>query len=253
MKKIGIIGCGWLGIRIAALMADEYDIYTTATTQENADALNARGFNASAAVFADYQRTSPYPEWYVINELDAVIITIPISDKTCCVSSLYNRLQNLSSFIGDFKGQIFLMSSTGVYPDISQEFTEKDVPLEEVSGERMMKNKYPQINILRLGGLMGDNRLLKNYNVSNLDFAVNHIHYADIAAAISEMIKKGTQSELYNVTAPVHPTKEQVIKAQKNLPYHEEEAAKGKKILSSKLSSDLNFIFQYPDPTFFHL
>ena len=253
MKKIGIIGCGWLGSRIAASMTDEYVIYTTATNQQKTNELNAKGFNAVTAVFADYQLTEPCTQWKVIHDLDAVIITIPISDKSCCVSSLYNRLQNLSSFIGDFTGPLFLMSSTGVYPDISGEFTEEDVPVEKVPGERMIKSRYPQANILRLGGLMGDNRLLKNYKVSNPDFAVNHIHYADIASVIDRMIKKGIVSELYNVTAPSHPPKEQVMNAQNNLPYIEGEAVKGKKILSAKLSAGLDFDFQYPDPKFFHL
>jgi hypothetical protein len=96
-----------------------------------------------------------------LESLDVLIITIPISEKSCCISSLYNRIQNLSAFIGDFKGQMFLMSSTGVYPDMPKEFHEEDVPVEKVSGERMVKNKYPQVNILRLGGLMGITGFLK--------------------------------------------------------------------------------------------
>ncbi|MCJ7935838.1 MAG: hypothetical protein MUW56_19975 [Chryseobacterium sp.] len=253
MKKIGIIGYGWLGERIAASMSDQHIIYATATTQDKADQLNAQGFTASVANFMDYQLADPYPQWREINELDVLIITIPISDKTCCVSSLYNRIQNLISFIGDFKGQMFLMSSTGVYPDTSKEWIEDDVPWEQVSGERMIKKTYPQVNILRLGGLMGDNRLLKNYNITNLDFAVNHIHYADICAVISLMIEKGTEAQLYNVTAPDHPAKSQVINAQNELPDIEVKESKGKKILSSKLVSELDFVFQYPDPRYFHL
>lgn len=253
MKKIGIIGCGWLGVRIAGFLSDKHIIYATATTQEKADELNAKGFDAVVAGFPDYQLKDSLPQWEEIKNLDVLVITIPISDKSCCISSLYNRVQNLNSFIGDFKGQMFVMSSTGVYPDISKEFTEEDVPLEKNSGERMLRNSYPKVNILRLGGLMGDNRLLKNYNVSNPDHAVNHIHYTDICAVIEEMIKKGMEAKLYNVTAPVHPTKEQVINRQKNLPTSsEEEPAKGKIILSSKLSSELDFSFQYPDPREFH-
>lgn len=254
MKKIGIIGYGWLGARIAAFMPDEYKIYATVTTQDKADELNAQGVDAVVAGFPDYQLTKPYPQWEEIQNLDVLIITIPISGKSCCVSSLYNRIQNLSSFIGDFKGQMFVMSSTGVYPDIQQEFTEEDLPLEKVSGERMMKGKYPQANILRLGGLMGDHRLLKNYKVSNLDHAVNHIHYIDICAVILRMIKNGTKEMLYNVTAPIHSAKSEVIAAQKNIEDTEDMLEiKGKKILSSRLVSDLEYVFQYPDPRTFHL
>ncbi|MGR3857938.1 NAD-binding protein [Chryseobacterium indologenes] len=253
MKKIGIIGYGWLGERLASSLSGKYNLSATTTTENKAEDLNNRGINAVVASFPDYQLTEPLSQWQEIKNMDVLIITIPVSEKSCCVSSLYNRIQNLSAFIGDFKGQMFLMSSTGVYPDVSRDFTEEDIPLVSVSGERMLRNKYPQLNILRLGGLMGDNRLLKNYNVSNLDHAVNHIHYADISGIISEMIEQKTESKLYNVTAPIHPAKSQVINAQKNLLDAEEFEVKGKKVLSSKLVSELNYVFQHPDPRTFHL
>ncbi|WP_330746172.1 hypothetical protein [Chryseobacterium sp. CP-77] len=253
MKKIGIIGYGWLGERLASSLSGKYNLSATTTTENKAEDLNNRGITAVIASFPDYQLTEPLSQWQEIKNMDVLIITIPVSEKSCCVSSLYNRIQNLSAFIGDFKGQMFLMSSTGVYPDVSKDFTEEDIPFVSVSGERMLRNKYPQLNILRLGGLMGDNRLLKNYNVSNLDHAVNHIHYADISGIISEMIEQKTESKLYNVTAPIHPAKSQVINAQKNLLDAEEFEVKGKKVLSSKLVSELNYVFQHPDPRTFHL
>lgn len=253
MKKIGIIGYGWLGARVAASISDQYEIFATTTTDEKAKELNDKGIHAIVSNFPDYQLSKPYLKWEIMDHLDVLIITIPISEKSCCVSSLYNRIQNLSSFIGDFKGQMFLMSSTGVYPDIEKEFIEDDIPVEKVSGERMLRSKYPQVNILRLGGLMGDHRLLKNYNVSNLDSAVNHIHYKDIAGILLKMIDNEAKSKLYNVTALLHPSKAQVINAQKGIQDREEvEVIKGKKILSSKLVSELEYIFKYPDPQKFH-
>lgn len=254
MKKIGIIGYGWLGSRIAASLSNRYEIYATTTTVEKAKELSDKGVYAQRVNFPDYQLSEAYPKWEALESIDVLIVTIPISEKSCCISSLYNRIQNLSAFIGDFKGQMFLMSSTGVYPDMPKEFHEEDVPVEKVLGERMVKNKYPQVNILRLGGLMGDNRLLKNYNVANLDFAVNHIHYKDIAGILSKMIENGTKAGLYNVTAPLHPAKFQVIDAQENKENGEEVTeVKGKVVLSSKLVSELGYVFEYPDPRGFHL
>ncbi|WP_126650446.1 Rossmann-fold NAD(P)-binding domain-containing protein [Chryseobacterium aureum] len=253
MKKIGIIGYGWLGERIVPFLSEKYTLSATTTTESKAHELNSRGINAITATFPDYQLSEPVSQWKDIQDTDVLIITIPVSEKSCCVSSLYNRIQNVSDFIGDFKGQMFLMSSTGVYPDLPKEFREEDVPLEKVSGERMLRSKYPQLNILRLGGLMGDNRLLKKYNLSNLDHAVNHIHYADIGRIISEMIERKTESRLYNVTAPLHPAKSQVINAQKGIIDNEEFEVKGKKVLSSRLVSELEYVFQYPDPRTFHL
>ncbi|MGI9583468.1 NAD-binding protein [Chryseobacterium sp. RRHN12] len=253
MKEIGIIGYGWLGERIASVLSGKHKLSVTTTTEDKLRILHSKGIHAVVASFPDYQLSEPVSRWEEIKDMDVLIITIPVSEKSCCVSSLYNRIQNLSAFIGDFKGQMFLMSSTGVYPDIAKEFTEEDVPFEKVSGERMLRSKYPQLNILRLGGLMGDNRLLKNYNVGNLDHAVNHIHYADISGIISEMMEQKAEAKLYNVTAPIHPAKSQVINAQKDIPDEEEFEVKGKKIISSKLVSELDYVFLHPDPRKFHL
>lgn len=252
MKKIGIIGCGWLGSRIADSISGKYEIYATATTREKAGEISSKGFNASVANFPDFQLEEKMAQWDEIRGLDILIVTVPISGKSCCTSSLYNRIQHLLSFIGDFKGQMFVMSSTGVYPDVPGEYTEESLSWEKVTGERMIKKKYPQVNILRLSGLMGDNRLLKNYNVTNQEAPVNHVHYKDICNVIEKMIERGFEGKLYNVSAPQHPSKAQVINSQKNLSLPEETKGEGKIVLSSKLVSELDFVFEYPDPCNFH-
>jgi nucleoside-diphosphate-sugar epimerase len=253
MKKIGIIGCGWLGSRLAEKLSERFEIYTTTTTSDKSENFISKGFNPTIISFMDYQLSKKIMQWEVASDLDVLIITVPLSEKSCCISSLFNRVQNLSSFIGNFKGQLFLMSSTGVYPDSIKEFTEDDLSLENVSGERMIKGIYPQVNILRLAGLMGDERLLCNYDVSNLDLSVNHIHYADISSVIEKMIEQQLQSKIYNVVAPLHPSKAEVINTQKNIPFSNECEPKGRIISSSKLVSELDFVFKYPDPRYFHL
>ncbi len=253
MQKIGIIGCGWLGLRLAKYLSKRFEIFTTTTSNDKKEQLLAKGLTPTIVSFTDYQLPEKIEKWNIISDLDIVIITVPFSEKTCCVSSLYNRVQNLHSFIGDFKGQLFFMSSTGVYPDFEKEFSEEDLSSDSISGERMIKGKYPQVNILRLSGLMGDERLLCNYGVSNLDFAVNHIHYVDVCFIIEKMIELDSQSKVYNVVAPFHPSKAEVVNAQKNIPYSQECKPKGKEISSAKLVSELDFTFQYSDPRYFHL
>ncbi|MNY80925.1 hypothetical protein D3C86_2222160 [compost metagenome] len=58
---------------------------------------------------------------------------------------------------------------------------------------------------------------------------------------------------MYNVVAPIHPNKEEVINAQKDLPYSGERIEIGRTISPNKLIEELNFEFQYPDPRYFHL
>ncbi|WP_312763917.1 hypothetical protein [Epilithonimonas sp.] len=185
--------------------------------------------------------------------MDAIIISVPFSGLRGAQIPMNDERENLLHFLGDYKGQVFYTSSTGVYPQIEREFTEDDLPAQEVESESFILEQFPQTNILRLAGLMGDERLLKNYNISNLDQLVNHIHYADICTAIEKMLERNSQSKVYNIVAPIHPSKEEVINAQKGLTYSGERATKGRTISPKKMIEELDFEFQYPDPRYFHL
>lgn len=253
MKKIGIIGCGWLGCHIADSLSDHYEIFATTRFESKGKDLSSKGYHVTLANFLDNHLSETMKEWEALSQLDAVIITIPFSGIKGAEISLEERAQNLLTFLGDYKGQIFLMSSTGVYPDVEKEFTEDDRSADDVPSESVIKNRFPQVNILRLAGLMGGQRLLKNYNISNLDLLTNHIHYTDICLVVAKMLNNRSQSKVYNVVAPIHPNKAEIINAQKNMQYSGNRTTQGRTISPSKLISDLNFEFQYPDPRYFHL
>lgn len=249
MKKLGIIGCGWLGLRIAEKFSAHYEVYTTTSTPAKMVHLASKGFHPTLVRFSDDQTAQVLSPWEVLSTLDALIITVNFSEKYASSK----RLANLFSFVGEYKNQLFYMSSTGVYPAAEQEFFEEDVAAEEISGEREIKEKYPQVNLLRLAGLMGDDRQLSNYKVANLNYATNHIHYADICTLLEKMVERQLSSKIYNVVAPLHPSKAEVISKQKQLEYSAQGEVKGKRISCSKLIFELDFVFNYPDPTGFHL
>ncbi|MDQ0594692.1 nucleoside-diphosphate-sugar epimerase [Chryseobacterium ginsenosidimutans] len=252
MEKLGIIGCGWLGSHIAERLSDRYEIFVTTTSQSKVEDFNSRGYHTTLVSFPD-EISETMVEWEVGSQLDSIIITVPFSGIRGMQVSMKERQENMLKFLGDYSGQLFLMSSTGVYPQDEKEFTEDDQPVKNVDSENFILNKFPQTNILRLAGLMGDQRLLKNYNISNLDMLVNHIHYADICSVVEKMLENQSQSKVYNVVAPINPNKEEVINAQKDLPYVGERTTIGRTISPAKLISELNFEFQYPDPRYFHL
>ena len=252
MKNLGIIGCGWLGNHIAERLSNHYEIFATTTTESKVDELKAKGYQTTLISFPN-ELDAEMKEWEATKELDAIIISVPFSGIRGAQIPMNGKRENLMKFLGDYKGQLFLLSSTGVYPQEEKEFTEEDQPAENVESESFILEKFPQTNILRLAGLMGDHRLLKNYNISNLDQLVNHIHYADICSVVEKMLDHQSQSKVYNVVAPIHPNKEEVINAQKDLPYGGERATIGRTISPEKLIKDLDFEFQYPDPKYFHL
>lgn len=252
MKKLGIIGCGWLGNHIAEHLSDQYEIFPTTTSESKIEEFKSKGYFPTLVSFPDEAHTE-MKQWSVVSMLDAIIIAVPFSGLRGSKVLMTGKRENLVRFLGDFQGQIFYTSSTGIYPDIEKEFTESDKPAFEVESESFILEKFPHTNILRLGGLMGGERLLKNYTISNLYQLVNHIHYADICSVIEKMLDIHSQSKVYNVVAPVHPNKEEIINAQKDLPYSGERNQKGRIISSAKLISELDFEFQYPDPRYFHL
>lgn len=241
-----------MGSHIAARLKGQYEIFVTTTSESKIKDLSDKGYHVTQVSFED-DLSEPNTAWKIAPQLDAVIITVPFAGIRGAEIPLNERAQNLLTFLGDYKGQLYLMSSTGVYPGDEKEFTEDDKPVDNVPSESVIKNKFPHVNILRLAGLMGDQRLLKNYNISNLDMLVNHIHYADICTVIEKMLENQSHSKVYNVAAPIHPNKEEIINAQKGLPYSGERTTEGRIISSARLISDLNFEFQYPDPRYFHI
>ncbi|WP_052456928.1 hypothetical protein [Capnocytophaga cynodegmi] len=149
-----------------------------------------------------------------------------------------------------------MTSSVGIYPQINQEINE-NFPCELLDSkllyvENFLKNQFPQTNILRLGGLMGDDRIFSRYNVSETSQVVNHIHYQDICLIIEKMISLNLQSKLYNVAAPKHPTKQEIINHQKGTKIAIDKTPSGKIVLSDRLKTELNYQFLYPNPIYFN-
>ena len=253
MKKIGIIGCGWLGIRLAEKLVLNNTVYTTTTSEEKLQLLQSKGLNPSVINFSEIQSHEAFAEWEDTEPFSVLIITVPLFSKRVAESIIETRIENLLAFVGNFKEQIFLMSSTGVYPDVDRALTEADLPYENVLSEFRLKNQCPQLNILRLAGLMGDNRQLSNYKVSNPEAPVNHVHYADVCATIELMISQQLHDKLYNIVAPNHPSKTDVINTQTGTGSAQLQHTEGRIISSQKMIAELNYTFKYPDPRYFHL
>ncbi|MFK8281829.1 Rossmann-fold NAD(P)-binding domain-containing protein [Capnocytophaga cynodegmi] len=248
--KIGIIGCGWLGSRLANHLKTNNTIYTTTRSSDKNKFLSTY-FHSFIIDFDD----SEVKKLEILTELDCIIIAIPFG-RHLDSNILNKRLKNICIFIENFEKQLFFTSSVGIYPQINTEVNE-DFPCELLdskllSVENFLKNQFPQTNILRLGGLMGDDRIFSKYNVSETSQVVNHIHYQDICLIIEKMISLNLQSKLYNVVAPKHPTKQEIINHQKGTKISIDRTPSGKIVLSDRLKTELNYQFLYPNPIYFN-
>lgn len=249
--KIGIIGCGWLGIRLAKFLQNQHEIFATITSTEKKKALKNEKIKFFLANFDDFTDE----KWEILPDLDTIIITIPFG-KHLEMPILEKRLKNLSKFIENYSKQLFFTSSVGIYPSVETEIFE-DFPSQALEThlffvEHFLQKKFPQINILRLGGLMGDNRKLSNYPIKEPYQVANHIHYQDVIKIIDTMITLGLHSKVYNVVAPEHPVKQTIIDFQKGNSFSEKNnISYGKKVSSQKLQQELSYEFIFPNPIYF--
>ena len=192
------------------------------------------------------------------DQMDVVIISIPMSRSKDAESQTI-LFQNVLSFLGNNKKQIFLMSSTGIYPQVKHYIDEDTFPEDQLDNtlfaiEKLFLEKIPELNILRLGGLMGQDRVFnKYYKEAGRYEAVNHIHYHDICRVIEKMISLDLKGKIYNVVAPLHPAKGDVYTYQTG---NELDPAIPKKtenriISSEKMIRELTYSFVFPDPKTF--
>ena len=245
MKKGFIIGKGWLGSRLEKFLKNDFKL---TTTKRNADAVNCISID-----FDEQQK--PLEN---ISSFDFIVITIPYGKRNT-IEELNHRFSNLIHFFNNFSGQIILISSTGIYPDSTKSIIEdsySDSELNEpyISIENLVKSNFSQLTILRLGGIMGDDRYLSKYlnlDREGLDEVVNYIHFEDIINVIKTCIEKSISNEIYNVVAPLHPTKREVLEYQINGKIIESETKKGKIISSEKLINELNYQFIHSNPLYF--
>lgn len=250
-KTLTILGCGWLGKKIIPILKPYFSIYGTTQTESSRQQVEQLGAKAQVI---DFNTNDGSSYQNIIDDSDAVIISLPVSKKQANLQAT----EHISSLLESFKGNLFLFSSIGIYPQDNQWFTEDNhLNLNEniLAIETAYRHALPQINILRLAGLMGDERRFSNYfkdkAIPNPHQGVNHIHYEDIAQVIKVMIEQNCHSKLLNIVAPEHPTKQQVYTYQTEGVLINPERVPSRLVSSEKLISEFNYNFIHPNPIYF--
>lgn len=241
--KIAIIGCGWVGKRLAPyLKAKDHEVLATTTSPEKIEFLETV---ASEVQLIDFNSPENFD---FLNDVDVAIFSMPISRNSWHEG--FKKLQK------SFKKTI-LFSSTGIYPPENEIYSEtqtENLRSDILASEDLVREKYPQTNILRFGGLMGDERNLQNFfknkTPENPEKATNYIHYEDILPIVEMIINAEEKSEVYNVVAPEHPTIVEVLGLSKEEnPYISENSSRI--ISSEKLIQNFNYKFIHPNPKYF--
>ena len=244
--KIAIIGCGWVGKKLAEYLTGKgHEIIATTTSPDKIQELKMA---AAEVQLLDFSKDSK-PKF--LNDTDVAIFSMPISR-----SSWFKGFEKMEIVFP----KTLLFSSTGIYPQENRIFTEKDtnnLRPDIDAAEQLVRKKYPQTNILRFGGLMGDERsvqhFFKNKEVKNPEKRVNYIHYGDILAMVELVIQSDKTSRIYNIVAPEHPSIGEILSLHpENKDTHSDESAQ--RIISSELFvNEFNYDFKHPNPQYFNL
>ncbi|CNE21213.1 SDR family oxidoreductase [Yersinia similis] len=270
MKKVAIIGLGWLGMPLAqSLNRRGIDVVGSKTTPDGVDAARMSGINCYPLVLTPELICEP-DDLAQLMAVDALVITLPASRTTAGGDHYFQAVQQVvDSALAFGVPRIIFTSSTSVYGETRGRIKESS-PLQPVTvaGKTLMALEqwlhqlpHTSVDILRLAGLVGTDRhpgrfLAGKTGVKGGSQGVNLVHQEDVIAAIELLLNRPKGGHLYNLCAPLHPGKRDFYPAcaralQLTPPEFAVEEPEGanREIDGSKICSELGFEYLYPDPS----
>jgi len=252
MEKITIIGSGWLGLGLAKhLKENRYDVLASYRNQTTKFNLYEEGINS---IKLDLN-TDEIPD--DIFYRDVLCILIPPSKNENYVQMISKITQNPKL---KHLRQIIFISSTSVYENTPEPKNEQSTIEKEsiMARSEHLFTKFTNTTILRMAGLMGENRYLSKYYkdiVENAQTIVNHIHKEDAIGIIAKIIDENIHG-IYNICAPLHPTRQAVIEEQcrvlnKKEPKFVDGTTQKASILTEKIDKKIFYMYKYPNPVHF--
>ncbi|WP_149914411.1 NAD-dependent epimerase/dehydratase family protein [Sphingobacterium cavernae] len=212
--RILILGCGWLGEEVAKYYTEKgWEVYVTCTSAEKKEYLTSLGLDVAIVNFDEQVSISEF-----LTNFDYILNSVPASSKNS-VEEISNRFEHVRQYLANlkFRKQIYL-SSIGIYPDRDGIFNED---CKEDLNDRLLvaeqKVELTNSHIYRLGGLFGKNRIFAKYfanrNCATGDQPANFIHVDDVVTLITKGFESDLHHPIYNLVAPEHPSKKEVILA----------------------------------------
>ncbi|WP_299319276.1 SDR family oxidoreductase [uncultured Maribacter sp.] len=222
-KKIGVIGCGWMGLPLAeSLIASGYTVNGTSTSNEKISVLKERGITPFKIALSENEINGDIDAF--LDSVSVLVINIPpkLRGKGPKESYIVKITLLHEAIKKSAVKNIIFASSTAVYGDTEGTVTEKTVPqpttesgIQLVQCEDLLKNdKELNTTIIRFGGLIGPNRhpvtmLSGRENLSGGDAPVNLIHLDDCIGIIKRVIECDYYNDVLNAVYPDHPTKKE--------------------------------------------
>lgn len=206
MKRVHIIGLGWLGLPLALrLKSLGYVVSGTTSKLERRESL----INTGGLAYTDHlEKVQPPPH--------VVVCTLP-PPKDEATTALH---KSIAALILQWNAICFYTSSISVYPDLDKIITEEEAlsssSIYEL--EQLYLRANPKTVILRLGGLFGFERHPAKYlsgrtNVEKPNAPINLVSGDQVISVLEKLIEKNIQEGIYNVVDENHPTRKDYYSA----------------------------------------
>ncbi|HCA7249447.1 TPA: SDR family oxidoreductase [Escherichia coli] len=245
MKKVAIVGLGWLGMPLAmSLSARGWQVTGSKTTQDGVEAARMSGID-SYLLRMEPELVCDSDDLDALMDADALVITLPA-----------HRIP-----------RIIFTSSTSVYGD-AQGTVKETTPRNPVTNSGRVLEELEDwlhnlpgtsVDILRLAGLVGPGRhpgrFFAGKTAPDGEHGVNLVHLEDVIGAITLLLQAPKGGHIYNICAPAHPARNVFYPQMARLLGLEPpqfrnslDSGKGKIIDGSRICNELGFEYQYPDP-----
>lgn len=266
IKKVSIMGCGWLGLLLGERLSEAgYNVHGSTTSKEKLPILESVGIRAHQLEVGE-DLSGEVGSFF---DTDLLILNIPPGRRRPDVADRYPQeiRRVLNRALAEGTRRLLFISSTSVYPDVNRVVTESDaLSAEKGSGLALIRvenylKSLPDLplTILRFAGLVGGDRkagrfLAGKKDLTNGEAPVNMVHRDDCIAIILQIIEEEVFGETFNVCADEHPSRkafyrQQALKDGFEPPTFSDERTTSFKIISNeKIKKVLNYTLQYPDP-----
>ncbi|WP_412464851.1 SDR family oxidoreductase [Flavobacterium mekongense] len=266
MKKISILGCGWLGLPLAKSIINKgFPVKGSTTSEAKLAVLESANIQAYSIRLMENEVNGNIEAF--LSESEILIIDIPPKLRGDVAENFVAKIATLVPFIAQSTiNHVVFISSTSVYADDNTIVTENSQPEpDSESGRQLLAtekllqaNTNFQTTVIRFGGLIGENRhpihfLAGRKNLENPEAPINLIHQNDCIGIIEAVIAQNTKGEVFNAVVPFHPTRKDYYTqkaAALGLPLPEFDESKptvGKTIVSDKITTILDYTFKHTD------
>jgi nucleoside-diphosphate-sugar epimerase len=240
MIKISILGHGNIGLPLAQTLKDKFTVVGSISDQSKIrEEIPSYPFSLQG-IFPD--------------ELAADITILTIPPKPFDLNHLPQIKTNW----------LIYTSSISVYGAFQGNVSENTAPLpDDESGKKILEienwvKTFPHWTILRLGGLLGEQRHPGKYlsgrkDISHPKAPVNLIHHDDVVKIIEKIILLNKKDEIYNCVCDEHHSRQEFYEAysrkhQTALPeFKNENAENYKLVLNDKIKQHLGIEFTYTE------